>query len=94
MFNDPRKGNGIGVPEVIVTRVVNMNKPELGEGAEAEVGEEEQSLPSTGEALGKPAKEEVIEILEFLCPECGRKCKTSWGLRVHQRVHKKGTKTI
>lgn len=38
-FEDPRKTK-TGMPEVIVTRVVNSGKPEIGEGAEVEAPQE------------------------------------------------------
>src|SRR3990167_8837268 len=37
----------------------------------------------------EPMVETVMQPQTFICPECGRGCKSEFGLAVHRRVHSK-----
>ena len=97
-FDDPRKDKGLGMPEVIITRVVDSSKPIL----------EEETLSSTEETIvldvpairivplvsvetDIPEVREAKEEPEFLipCPECGRGFKSALGVEAHMRKHRR-----
>jgi len=74
-FDDPRKGKGVAVPDVMDTGEV-----------EESPAEDKAEEPQFSEA---EIRDEKSEALLIPCPECGRECKGLFGLQVHRRVHKK-----
>ena len=49
-----------------------------------------QKYVGRGYTFEKPVVSVKVALIEWICPDCGRVCKSAFGLQVHSRVHSKG----
>jgi len=45
--------------------------------------EGQEPTPEAVESMASP----IEEVVNIVCPVCGKECKSSFGLKAHQRVH-------
>jgi len=56
------------------------------------IGEAPETLPATPQATPEAVEDKVTTIPptdNLICPDCGKECKSEFGLKSHLRVHKK-----